>query len=169
VNVNDAKAEPGPLWRALLLVAFLDALTWSLLWAAQPGRLFDWLGARPRNDSWAWQLRVPRGEPPAGIPAPRDAGLWHLLAFVSLAQAGFLALAAWRPRTLGGLAAAPLIGHALGAALWLWALGSAYTLPPERVPFPDRGPLMALAAHDAVWVPLLLAFLLVRRRMAGWH
>src|SRR5439155_2411269 len=105
---------------------------------------------------WAWQLRVPRGDPPDGIPAPRDAGLWHLLALLSLAHAAFLGLAAWRPRSLGGLAVVPLIGHALGAALWLWALGTTYTFPPQRVPFLGRQPLLVLAAHDAVWLPPLL-------------
>jgi hypothetical protein len=169
VRASEEKVGPGRTWRLLLVLAFLDALLWSALWLAQPARLFDWMGLEPRGDTWAWQLRFPTGEPPAGIAVPRDAGLWHLLAFVNLGQAGFLALAAWRPRSLGGLVAAPLIGHALGAALWLWALGSTYTFPPERAPFPARGPLVALAAHDAVWVALLLLFLLVRQRIAGWH
>jgi hypothetical protein len=93
--------------------------------------------------------------------------LWQLLAVLFVAQAGFHALAAWRPRSLGGLVVVPLIGHALGAALWLWALGSAYTLPPERVPFPHPDRLLILAGHDAIWLPLLVAFLLVWRRRAG--
>src|SRR5262249_47670413 len=125
---------------------------------------FGRLGMAPRHDAWAWQLRVPRGEPPAGIPAPRDAGLWHLLAFFSLAHAAFLALAAWRPWSLGGLAGVPLIRHALGVAVWLWSLGATYTYPPDRVPFPERGPLLALAAHDAVWLAVLLVFLIACRR-----
>ncbi len=109
-----------------------------------------------------------RGDPPDNIPAPRDAGLWQLLAFLTLAQAGFLALSAWRPCTLGGLAAVPLIGHALGAALWLWALGAASTFPENRKPFSDTGLLVALAVHDGVWLGLLAAFLIVRPR-AGRH
>jgi hypothetical protein len=137
------------------------------VWALRPGELFPRLGLERRNDAWAGQLLAPRDNPPDGILPPRDAGLWQLLAFLSLAQAGFLALAAWRPRGLGGLVAVPLIGHALGAALWLWALGTTYTFLEGRVPFPERGPLLALAAHEAVWVPLLLAFLFVWRRRAG--
>jgi hypothetical protein len=143
----------------------IDALAWGCVWGLAPNKLFDVLGMKQRNDSWAWQLLVPRGGPPEHIiPPPRDAGLWHLLALLSLAQAGFLALAAWRPRSFGGLAVVPLIGHALGAALWLWALGVTYTFPEDRMPFPDRGPLWALALHDLVWVPLLLACLFSRER-----
>src|SRR5207247_1631163 len=100
------------------------------------------------------------------VPSPRDAGLWQLLAECSLAHAGFLALAAWRPRSLGGLALVPLIGHTLGTLLWLWALGTTCTFPEERVAFPNRDPLLALLVHDAVGLPLLLAFLLVWRRHA---
>ena len=156
---------PSNAWRCVLVLAALDALACGLLWGIRPGDLFERLAMKePRNDTWAWQLRVPRGDPPDFIPAPRDAGLWHLLAFFWLAHAVFLALAAWRPRSLGGLAVVPLIGHALGAALWLWALGAAYTFAPERFPFAARGPLLALAAHNAVWLPPLLAFLLVWRR-----
>jgi len=174
VSVRDKQDEPAMtapswpylgLWRGLLLLAALDALAWGLVWVVQPGELCQRLGMEPHHDAWAWQLRVPRRDPPDGIPPPRDApGLWQLLAFLSLTQAAFLALAAWRPRTLGGLVVAPLIGHFLGTALWLWALGTTFTFPPDRVPFPTREPLLALAGHDAVWLPLLVAFLLVRRR-----
>ncbi len=152
------------LWRGVLLLAALEAAAWGLVGSVRPALLFDRLGVEPRNDTWAWQLLVKRGEPPDRIPAPRDAGLWQLLAFLTLAQAGFLALAAWRPRTLGGLAAVPLIGHALAAALWLWALGAASTFPENRNPFSAPGILIALAVHDGVWLVLLAAFLIVRRR-----
>jgi hypothetical protein len=161
-------SRPGlNLWRVLLAVAALDAFALGLFGVAHPGWPFENLGMEERHDSWAWQLLVPRGDPPDGIPTPRDAGLWQLLALLSLAHAGFLALAAWRPRSLGGLAVVPLIGHALGAALWLWALATTYTFPQGRVPFPHREPLWLLAAHDAVWLPPLLAFLLVWRRRAA--
>lgn len=167
MSARDQGGEPSNAWRYVLALAALDALACGLLWGLRPGHLFERVPMKePRNDTWVWQLTVPRGDPPDGIPAPRDAGLWHLLAFFWLAHAAFLALAAWRPRSLGGLVAVPLIGHALGAALWLWALAAVSTFPPERVPFADaaRRPLLALAAHDAVWLPSLLIFLLVWRR-----
>jgi hypothetical protein len=120
----------------VLLLAALDAAAWGYLGTVRPALLFDRLGVQERHDTWARQLLVPRGDAPDQIPPPRDAGLWQLLALVSLAQAGFLGLAGWRPRTLGGLAAVPLIGHALGAALWLWALEAFATFPDNRDPSP---------------------------------
>src|SRR5262245_58261239 len=101
--------RPGLLaWRFLLALAMIDALAWGVVWGLKPNLLFDRLGMQPRHDSWAWQLLVRRGDSPDRILAPRDAGLWQALAFLSVAQAGFLALAAWRPRSLGGLVIVPL-------------------------------------------------------------
>jgi hypothetical protein len=157
------------LWRGVLLLAALDAAACGLLGTVRPALLFDRLGVESRHDTWALQLLVPRGDSPNEIPAPRDAGLWQLLALLSLAQAAFLALAGWRPRTLGGLAAVPLIGHALGAVLWCWALGAASTFPDNRNPFPAPGILLPLAVHDGVWLMLLTAFLIVWHRRAGRH
>jgi hypothetical protein len=174
VNENEnghAKGNGPPpwprlgLWRLLLFVAAVDALVWGASWAIRPGQLFDALGMEARNDQWAWQLLIKRGNPPDCIPAPRDAGLWHLLAILSVVQAGFLGLAAWRLRSLGGLVAVPLIGHALGCALWLWALGAYLTLPSNRVPFERPDVLDFLALHDGVWMLVLLGFLLVWRRL----
>jgi len=113
------------VWRCVFLVAMIDALASGVFWGADPGKLSSFLGMEPRNDSGAWQLLKPRRDPPEGIRPPRDAaGLWQLLALISLAHAGFLAFATWRPRSLGQLVVVPLIGHALGAVLWLWALGT---------------------------------------------
>ncbi|HKI35176.1 MAG TPA: hypothetical protein VKA46_25185 [Gemmataceae bacterium] len=154
------------LWRFLLFVAAVEALTWGADCASRPRQVFQSLGMEARNDEWAWQLLVKRGAFPDRIPAPRDAGLWQLLALLSVAQAAFLALAAWRPRSLGGLVVVPLIGHALGYALWTWALWAAATLSPARLPFGQPVRLALLAAHHAVWLPLLLTFLLVWRRRA---
>jgi hypothetical protein len=153
------------IWRGILLLALIDALGWGVLGTIRPGTLASALGMEPRNDSGAWQLLTERSDPPKGIRPPRDAaGLWQLLAFISLAQAGFLALAVWRPRSLGDFAIVPLIGHALGTALWLWALGSINALPPNRVTFPNRTVLWSFAGHEAIWLPLLIAFLIVRHR-----
>ncbi|HEX5273449.1 MAG TPA: hypothetical protein VFW33_23290 [Gemmataceae bacterium] len=162
-------AGPAPwprvgLWRCVLLLAAIDAAACGLVGGVRPALLIERLGVEARHDTWAWQLFVKRGDPPERIPAPRDAGIWQLLALLWLAQAGFLALAAWRPRTLGELAAVPLIGHALGAALWLWALGAALTFPENRQPFSAPGVLGGVAVHDGVWLALLAAFLIVRRR-----
>jgi hypothetical protein len=170
VEADVAAPWPGlAFWRWVLLLAAFDAAGWGLVEGIRPALLFDRLGVAPRHDTWAWQLLVKRGDPPEGIPAPRDAGLGQLLALLSLAQAGFLALAGWRPRTLGGLAVVPLIGRALGSALWLWALGAASTFPDNRIPFSAPGVLLALTVHDAVWLVLLTAFLLVwRRRGSIW-
>jgi hypothetical protein len=168
--VEPVGPSPWPrlgLWRCLLVLAALDAAAWGLVGSVRPALLFDRLGVEPRNDLWAWQLLVKRGDPPEGIPPPRDAGLWQLLVFLSLAQAGFLALAAWRPRTLGGLVVVPLIGHALGAILWLWSLGTISTFPDNRNPFSAPGFLAALAVHHEIWLVLLVAFLLVWRRRSG--
>jgi hypothetical protein len=151
-------------WRGVLLLAAIDALAWGLAWGTDPGRLFPRLGMEPRHDSRAWQLLVRRGTAPDRIDTPRDAGLWHLLALISVAHAGFLALAAWRPYSLGGLVVVPLIGHVLGVVLWLWALATAYTFPPERVTIKDPAALWTFVAHDALWLPLLVAFLILSRR-----
>jgi hypothetical protein len=151
-------------WRGILLAASVDAVIFGI-WSTDPARLFAYLGMEPRHDTRAWQLPVPRSE----IPAPRDAGLWHLLALFSYAHVALLALATWRPRSLGGLAVVPLIGHAIGAALWLWALGTTYDFSGERLPFPHRRPLAVLTVHDAVLVAMLLAFLLFGPPRTGRH
>jgi hypothetical protein len=49
-----------------------------------------------------------------------------------------------------------VVGRALGCGTWLWLLGT------DRVQAAP-GPLCLLLAHDAAWLALLLAFLLVRR------
>jgi hypothetical protein len=157
--------------RLLLLVSAVDSLGWGVWTYCRPWWMFEQIGVQPRNDTWFWQLLTARDErsvkegesPPPRIPAPRDAGLWHLLAFCSLAHAVALVLAAWRPASFGGLVVLPLVGRAITAGLWLWALGTIATFPENRVPFPHREPLVALAVHEAIWLPLFLGFLVILR------
>jgi hypothetical protein len=152
-------------------VAAVDSLAWGLWNLCRPRWAFEQIGVEPRNDTWFWQLLNPRdagevkeGEtPPPLIPAPRDAGLWHLLAFCSLANAIALGLAAWRPASFGGLVVLPLVGRAITAGLWLWALGTIDSFPENRVPFQHREPLLVLALHEAVWLPIFLGFLFILR------
>jgi hypothetical protein len=144
---------PVRLCRVLLLLAALDGLAgglWALLW---PQALFDFLGMAARSDAGFWQLFT------RDLSAPRDAGLWQVLGLLALANGAFLLVAAWRPRELGGLALVPLVGRALLAGLWLWALGTTFTFPERRVVFPDRTRLALLAAHDGAWAVVLAAFL----------
>jgi hypothetical protein len=86
--------------------------------------------------------------------APSDDGLLlcRLLGLLYLTQAAFLLLAAFLPGR-AGLAWAPLLGRLLSCGLWLWLLGSARFGTTVGV----------LLAHDAVWPPLLTAFLWTRR------
>jgi hypothetical protein len=160
-------AAPWPgrrFFQTLLLLAALDSFACGLWALARPDDLFTFLRVPPRDDRWMGQLLQPTDEliPPAADPEHprRDAGLWHLLGLFALANGGFLGLAAWGPRRYGGLALVPLIGHALGYGLWLWALGAVGTFPARRTPFPDPARLVVLAVHDAVWVAALAAFLL---------
>ena len=148
------------LVRVLLLLAALDALAGGLWALLRPRDLFAFLGMAPRADAYAWELFRPGA-------SPRDAGLWHLLGLLSLAQAGFLLAALPRPVERAGLAVAPLLGRALGLGLWLWALGAAATFPPHRVPFPERAPLAILAAREAVWLAALGAFIVMAWRRNG--
>src|SRR5262249_5689498 len=83
--------------------------------------------------------------------------MWQLLGALAVVQAGFALLLVVHPDRAGGLAAARLLGRLLGAGVWLGAWGG------DRLALPAR-PVLLLAAHEAVWVPGLVWFLLARRR-----
>ena len=122
---------PSRLWQVLLLLAALDAAV-SGAWAAlRPGDLFALLRLPPTGDGLL---------------------LCRLLGLLYLTHAVFLPLAAFVPGC-GGLALAPLLGRLLACGAWLWLLGSAGRVPASA------GALLGLLAHDAVWPPLLAAFL----------
>jgi hypothetical protein len=165
---NDGTRLPAcRFWQVLLLLVALDTLACGLWAVLRPRDLIAFLGVPPRNDAYAWQLLRPSGPSEKAtrtpIPPPRDAGLWHLLGLLTLGNAGLLAIAAVKPAWYGSLVVVPLLGRGLGAALWLWALGTTYTFAPARVPFPERLPLVYLAVHEAAGLVLLAAFLVFWR------
>lgn len=127
-----------PVWRGVLLLAALDRLLFAAWALVRPGDLFGLLQ----------------------LPPPRDAFLWPALGFLALGNVACLVLAARRWREWGGLVLVPLIGQFLEAGLWLWLLGT------DRLVLPSR-PLLILFAHDAVWLPVFAAFLVVWRRSGG--
>ncbi len=153
-----------PVLRVLLVLAAADALAGGLWALTRPRDLFDVLGMTPRGDAWAWELFQPSDDASHPVPPPRDAGLWHLLGLLSLAQASFLIAAVPTPRARAGLVVAPLLARVSGLGVWLWALGTTYTFPPRRLPFPERTPLVVLAAREAILLLALTAFFVVARQ-----
>lgn len=134
--MNVRPAQRGMrIWQGLLALAAMDGAVqgdWALL---RPADLFTLL-RYPANDD--------------GLLLCRALGL------LLLANAVFLAAAAFRPAAYGGLTIAALSGRALLAGVWLWLLGSGR--------MPASGALLwRLFAHDAIWGALLTAFLVVRR------
>jgi hypothetical protein len=125
--------------RLLPAFAALDCLVLGFWAIVQPNGLFALLGCAP----------------------PRDAFLWSVFGYLSLANAGCLAAAAIRPLEFSGFALVPWVGRLLSCALWMWLLGqSRVALAPE--------PLWGLLAHDAFWLVALTVFLvpqfIARRR-----
>jgi hypothetical protein len=137
-------------WRFLLLLAAVDTLAVGFWAVLRPADLFGFL-----------QMALP---PPDVLPPDRPL-LWRMLGVLALAHAGFLAILVWRPEPCGPLVLVPLIGRAAQAGLWLWVCGT------DRLQWPSPVRPLALAAHDAVWLPLLAAFLFAwwrwRRSAAG--
>jgi hypothetical protein len=126
------------LCRPLLLAATLDSLLMGLWAVVYPAGLFALLGLSP----------------------PRDAFLWQVLGGLLLTHTLCLALAVWRPGVYAGLVLAPLSGRALACGLWLGFLGTDRVLVPAEL-------LVGLLVHDAVWLPLFVAFLWVARPPGG--
>lgn len=125
--------SPSPLWQALLVLAALDSAAAGAWAVLRPDDLFRLLQYPPSDD------RVL---------------LCRALGLLFLTHAPCLVLAAFRPR-FAGLALYPLAGRLLSSGVWLWLLGSG------RMPAAG-GALTVLLVHDAVWPPLLAAFLWTR-------
>jgi hypothetical protein len=122
---------PGRLvYRVLFVLAALDSFAWGGWAALRPADLFAWLQTTP----------------------PHDLLLWRLLGALTIMQGVFLVAAAARPESLGPLVLVPLVGRLLAAVTWLWLLGT------DRVHLP-AAPLLALAVHDGLWVPLFAWFI----------
>jgi hypothetical protein len=117
--------------KGLLFFAALDSAAMGALALIYPAVLFHFLRF-PANDDGLFLCR--------------------LLGVLFLAHAPFLVLAAYRPRVYGGLTLGPLFGRMLSCGVWLWLLGSG------RTPA-DHAALLALLAHDAVWLPIFVGFL----------
>lgn len=121
-----------PLFRILLLFAALDAFVGGAWAVLQPNDLFAMLETTP----------------------PRDAVLWRGLGALGVAQAVFLGMLALWPEACGSLVLAPLIGRCLSLGGWLFLLGT------DRVRLAAT-PLVLLAVHEAVWLMVFVAFLVV--------
>jgi hypothetical protein len=124
------------LLRVALLLAGLDSLAAGA-----------WAALRPADVFASFQLP----------PSPDSLLLARALGGLLVFQAGCLLLAARRPADCGGLVLLPLAGRLLQCGVWLWLLGT------DRVSLPPA-PLRLLLLHDAVWLPLFLAFLWARPR-----
>jgi hypothetical protein len=128
-----------------LVVGALDCVAYGLYAWFRPEWLFEFLqfATHPPID---WEiLRV-------SLESPDEVLLWRLLGAFFWAHSVILVVAAWRPRRLGSIAWAPLIGRGLMLGLWLWLLGS------ERVHM-ARNALWVLVGHDGA-VLLLLGMVL---------
>jgi hypothetical protein len=112
------------LLRAGLALAALDALASGLWLALRPGDLLHLLQATDSPDA----RLLARG-----------------LGVVTLSYLAFLLPVVVQPGADRGLLAAPLLGRAVQAGLWLWLLAT------PRLTLP-AGPLALLFAHDAVWL-----------------
>jgi hypothetical protein len=83
--------------------------------------------------------------------------LWRALGAALLFQGLCLFAAAVRPVPFRSVLYVPLFGRGLLVGLWLWLLAS------DRLVLP-RGPLLVMLAHDALWLPGLIACLLASER-----
>jgi hypothetical protein len=134
-------ADAGPSWgarllRLLLILAALDSLGAGAWAVLRPADLFAWLQLPPTRDGLL---------------------LTRALGALTLAHVPCLTLAALRPRNWAGLVAVPLLGRALLCGVWLWLLNA------DRV-HPSAAALHGLLIHDAAWLPVLVAFLVVTAR-----
>ena len=135
------------LFRVLLVLASVDSLAYGMWAVCWPDDLYRRLDL-PARDPIAWKLLG------MGLETADHILLWRVMGALFLAQALFLALAAWRPNAWGGLVMMALIGRVLPLGMWLWLLGT------ERVEMP-AAPLRCLAVHDGMWVLVFFAFLML--------
>ena len=94
------------------------------------------------------------------IEAPTDAFLLRGLGVLLILNAMCLIAAAARPATWGGLVWVPLLGRFLNGGIWLWLLAAKCddALQPA---------LFLLLAHEALWLPGFVVFLIRRLRLGG--
>jgi hypothetical protein len=131
----------------------------SSLWSGRGlARLFLLLAALDSVSLGAWAVLRPDGLfALLDLPRPRDLVVWRGLGLLILTHGPFLVLAALWPVRCRGLILVPLIGRALLAGVWGWALASGR--------FPAHGQaLVWLLVHDLVWLPGFLAALWLWRR-----
>jgi hypothetical protein len=144
--MGPAAGPPLPgrlLWRTLFLLAAADCCVWAVGTRFWPGQFFALLHAPD----------VPEGQPQDRLV------LLQVLGLLALAHALVLVILSCWPEELGPLALVPLTGRLIGAAVWLWLLGS------DRFDVPDKAtPLLGLIVHEAVWVPGFVWFLFAWRR-----
>jgi hypothetical protein len=133
---------PGrTFFRLLFFVMAVDSLLAALVMLYRAEGLLSWLGL-----------------PETAKEAPHDREmLLMVLGWLALAHCVVLGMLGKWPEELGPLAAVPLLGRLMGAALWLWVWATPRLhLAPE--------PVLWLAVHDAIWVPGLVGFLFAWRR-----
>jgi hypothetical protein len=118
-------------WFPLLVLSAGDALLSG-----------GWLLLRP-EDLFAWLQ----------VPTSMDVILWRLLGLLNLGHGACLILAAYWPEIWAGLTLAPLVGRLLQIGVWLWVLHSEQAAASGIA-------LGWLIAHDALWLPLWLGFLI---------
>jgi hypothetical protein len=127
------------VYRLLFLGAAFDRAGWGLWALLWPDQVFGVLGL-------------------PDTPQPDQLFLWKVLGGLALVYALVFAILVMRPEACGPVVLVPLLGLLLGTGVWLWAYGT------ERLLLPSRVPPLLLAAHDAVWLPPLLWFLVAWRR-----
>jgi hypothetical protein len=126
------------MYRLVFVLAALDRTGWGLWTLVLPNALFTFL---------QWHE----------TPGRDQVLLWRVLGGLALVHALFLViLLAW-PEASGPAVLVPLFGLVLGTGVWLWIAAT------ERLALPSRLPPLLLAAHDAVWLPALIWFLV------AWH
>jgi hypothetical protein len=111
--------------------AAVDALVTGAWALLLPGDLLDLL-AMPATPDRLW--------------------MWRAIGSLTASQAGFLAAAAVRPGRWANAALVAISGRALSVGVWVWLAASGKAEAATSA-------LWILATHEALWLPLLAAFL----------